>query len=400
MTTDLRKQIDKIEFSIFGNDEIKNISALGKDSVGIEIPELFDNNSEPKRNGLIDARLGTTDDNIICDTCGLNSTYCNGHFGHIVLEEYMFNIGFLPYVKKVLGCVCLHCSKLLVYKNEQELSEIIRSKSGKNRLSEIKELVKDVTYCQRPNVGCGAPVLKIKLEHKKTEMMVVLVAELKGDIQKDGETTNKNQETSIILTPEKCYNILRNISDEDCKILGFDVQHGRPENMIHKIFPVPPVPVRPSVKLDGASPTREDDLTRKLADIVKKNIELGRHKETIGMQTAQNFTHNSQLLQYHIATYFDNETPFMPKTEQKGRTDKSLVSRLKGKEGRFRNNLMGKRVDFSARTVITPDPGISVNQVGVPIYVAMNLTYPEVVTPYNINKMQKLVRNGRNIYSW
>jgi DNA-directed RNA polymerase II subunit RPB1 len=398
MSTDLRKQVNSIEFSLFGNDEIKNISALGKDSVGIDIPELFDNNSEPKRNGLIDARLGTTDDNIICDTCGLNSTFCGGHFGHIILEEYMFNIGFLPYVKKILSCVCLKCSKLLVYKNEKELNEIVKNKVGKNRLAEIKNLVKDATHCQQPNVGCGAPVFKIKMEHKKTEMLVVLVAELKDNSSREEENATKSSETSITLTPETCYNILKNISDEDCAILGFDPKRGRPENMIHKIFPVPPVPVRPSVKLDGSAPTREDDLTRKLADIVKKNVELGHHKETIGIQSIQNVTHHAQLLQYHIATYFDNETPIMPKTEQKGRTDKSLVSRLKGKEGRFRNNLMGKRVDFSARTVITPDPGISVNQVGVPIYVAMNLTYPEVVTPYNINMMQKLVRNGRYIY--
>ena len=59
---------------------------------------------------------------------------------------------------------------------------------------------------------------------------------------------------------------------------------------------------------------------------------------------------------------------------------------------------MGKRVDFSARTVITPDPTIDINQLGVPIKVAMNLTFPEVVTPYNINHLQKLAKNGRDVY--
>lgn len=396
MNVDVRKPIDSIEFSLFTNDEIKNISALGKKSLGITIPDLFDN-LEPKRNGLIDPRMGSTDESIICETCGLTPTYCVGHFGHIILEDYMFHIGFLVYVKKILGCVCLKCSKLLVYKNEKELNDIIKNKVGKNRLAEIKNLVKDVAYCQRPNVGCGTPVSKIKLEHKKTDLSIKLVAEIKVDNTKE-EETGADKKVQRILTPEDCYNILKNISDEDCIILGLNPKKCRPEEMIHKIFPVPPVPVRPSVRAEGAPATREDDLTRKLAEIVKKNTQLSTYKETLSGQATQNVSNQSQLLQYHIATYFDNETPFMPKSEQKGKLVKSLVSRLKGKEGRFRSNLMGKRVDFSARTVITPDPSIDVNQVGVPLIVAMNLTYPEVVTPYNIEEMQKLVRNGGDVY--
>lgn len=396
MNVDIKKPVDSIEFSLFSNDEIKNISALGKDSAGIDIPDLFDN-LEPKRNGLIDPRMGTTDDNIICATCGLNSTYCGGHFGHIILEDYMFHIGFLVYIKKILSCVCLKCSKLLVYKNEKELNEILKNKVGKGRLAEIKNLVKDVAYCQRPNVGCGTPVSKIKLDHKKSDLSIRLVAEIKVDNIKE-EDTGLDKKVQRALTPEDCYNILKNISDEDCIILGLNPKKCRPEEMIHKIFPVPPVPVRPSVRADGSSLTREDDLTRKLAEIVKKNEQLSKYKETLGGQASQNISNQSQLLQYHVATYFDNETPFMPKSEQKGKVVKSLVSRLKGKEGRFRNNLMGKRVDFSARTVITPDPSININQVGVPLIVAMNLTYPEVVTPYNIDRLQKIVRNGRDIY--
>lgn len=64
---------------------------------------------------------------------------------------------------------------------------------------------------------------------------------------------------------------------------------------------------------------------------------------------------------------------------------------LSGKEGRIRGNLMGKRVDFSARTVITPDPNLRIDQVGVPRSIAQNMTFPEIVTPFNIEKLQKLV---------
>lgn len=390
-----RKTVNGVDFTILGNLEIRNISALGKDSVGINVPDLFDN-LEPKRNGLIDPRMGTTAENIICATCGLNSTYCGGHFGHIILEEHMFHIGYLPFVKKLLSCVCLKCSKLLVYKNEAELNEILKHKVGKNRLSEIKNLSKEVMYCQRPNVGCGTPVSKIKLEHKKTQLMVNLVAEFK--VAATLEDPSKDKKLSQILTPEDCYNILKNISDDDCVLLGLDPKKNRPEDMIMKYFPVPPVPVRPSVRTDGSDSTKEDDLTRKIADIVKKNESLAQRNSSMSGQLTKNMSEQAQLLQFNLATYIDNETPYMPKSEQKGKPLKSITSRLKGKEGRFRTNLMGKRVDFSARTVITPDPSLSINQVGVPLTVAMNLTFPDIVTSHNIEKLQQLVRNGHDVY--
>jgi len=164
---DAIRPIDKIEFGILGNDEIKNMSALGRDNAGIEIPELYDG-LEPKRGGLNDPRLGTTDNSIDCATCGYNSTYCVGHFGHIDLAQAVFHIGFLPYVKKILGCICIRCSKLLIHKNERFIEEIIKTKTGKNRLNEIRRLVKNVTYCQKSNYGCGTPVPKIKLDKKKS----------------------------------------------------------------------------------------------------------------------------------------------------------------------------------------------------------------------------------------
>lgn len=77
--------------------------------------------------------------------------------------------------------------------------------------------------------------------------------------------------------------------------------------------------------------------------------------------------------------------------QKSGRPLKSIKQRLKGKEGRVRGNLMGKRVDFSARTVITPDPNLQIDQVGVPRSIAANMTFPEIVTPFNIDRYQKAV---------
>ena len=390
------RPIKKIEFGILGNDEIKNMSALGKDNAGIEIPDLYDV-LEPKRGGLIDPRMGTTDNSIDCATCGFNNTYCVGHFGHIDFAEPVFHIGYLPYIKKILGCICIRCSKLLIYKNERDIEEILKTKTGKNRLNEIRRLVKNVSYCSKSNYGCGTPVPKIKLEIKKTTGAINLIAEsTTADV--DETDKNKKKKEPMLLTPDIVYDILKNISDKDCIIMGFDPKMSRPEDMIIKTFPVPPVQIRPSAKAESMSATLEDDLTHKLADIIKANLRLRKHKENLNENTAKYSNDHIHFLQYHCAVYLDNESLSLPKSEQKGKAIKSLTSRLSGKEGHFRGHLMGKRVDFSARTVIGSDPSIEINELRVPVNIAKSLTFPEVVTKHNIEFLKKLVRNGSTNY--
>eukprot|EP01025_Chloroclados_australasicus_P036650 TRINITY_DN3733_c0_g2_i1.p1 TRINITY_DN3733_c0_g2~~TRINITY_DN3733_c0_g2_i1.p1 ORF type:complete len:186 (+),score=23.14 TRINITY_DN3733_c0_g2_i1:80-559(+) len=101
------------------------------------------------------------------------------------------------------------------------------------------------------------------------------------------------------------------------------------------------------------------------------------------------------MLQFHISTMIDNTLPGMPHAYQRsGRPIKSITQRLKGKSGRIRGNLMGKRVDFSARTVISGDTALELDELGIPWSIALNLTFPETVTPHNIEKLKKLVNIG------
>eukprot|EP00955_Chlamydomonas_euryale_P010158 108831-Chlamydomonas_euryale.AAC.1 len=202
------------------------------------------------------------------------------------------------------------------------------------------------------------------------------------------ETGERRQE----LSAERCFDILRRISDEDARVLGFNTEFTRPSWMILTVLPVPPPPVRPAVMMDSSARC-EDDLTHKLAEITRANSQLRRHDQSGAPQHIIN--EFSQLVQYHITTYFDNTLPGQPPSMQKsGRPIKSISQRLKSKEGRIRGNLMGKRVDFSARTVITGDPNIGIDELGVPWSIALNLTFPETVTPFNIEKLQGLVDNG------
>lgn len=387
-------QIDRIEFDVLPNSKIKSMSALGE-GPGIEIPDLYDSN-EPKKGGLIDSRLGTGSNDLLCATCSLNTTYCIGHFGHIDLAEVVFHIGYLPFVTKILSCICPRCSKLLIYKNEDEMIDLVKMRSGKERMSYIRQISKNITYCQNPNMGCGAQIPKIKTEIKKSSSAINIIAEIEHDGKDEGEGKKKAR---YILTPEIVYDILKNISDEDCRILGMNPERSRPEDMVHKVFPVPPVQMRPSARGDFMGGTSmEDDLTHKLADIVKANLRIIKNKENQNENNSKYNPDHAHLLQYHCATYIENDSISLLKAEQKGKPFKSLASRLKGKSGRVRGNLMGKRGDHSGRTVITSDPTIGNNYLGVPVKIAMNLTFPEVVTPNNIEKINQLVRNGRDVY--
>jgi len=333
--------IERIDFTILGNKEIKNMSVLNDKSgpgPGLVVPDLYDN-TEPKKGGLIDQRMGVTSNELECTTCGLSTNYCVGHFGHMELAEPVFHMGFYDYVISILRCVCIKCSKILVYKNEKEIMDILKNKTGKGRLNEIKNLVKNVTYCQKAFYGCGAPVPKIKSDKKKTSEVYIVAEYLLSSSTEEDLEKKPIKET---LTPNLVYNILKNISDTDCMIIGFDPKKNRPEDLIHTIFPVPPVQVRPSVRGDfGSSTTREDHLTVILSNILKANIRMNKNKENVTENSLKYIPDHTTLLQYHVAVYYDSDSLKIPETQRKNITTKSLSTRLKGKEGRIRNNLMG-----------------------------------------------------------
>lgn len=203
-----------------------------------------------------------------------------------------------------------------------------------------------------------------------------------------------SQEKKILLTAERVHAIFKAISDEEVSIIGMDPKFARPDWMMVTVLAVPPLCVRPAVVMFGSA-RNQDDLTHKLADIVKTNCELIRNEQN-GAAT-HIIAENVKMLQYHVATFVDNEIPGIPRAQQKsGRPLKSIKQRLKAKEGRIRGNLMGKRVDFSARTVITPDPNLRIDEVGVPRSIAQNLTFPEIVTPFNIGLF--FIFNHKNFY--
>ncbi|MFX1326185.1 MAG: DNA-directed RNA polymerase subunit A', partial [Promethearchaeota archaeon] len=194
------------------------------------------------------------------------------------------------------------------------------------------------------------------------------------------------------ITPIEILERLKKMNDVDLRILGISPENARLEWVIFTVLPIPPVCARPSITLDSGIRS-EDDLTHKLVDVIRINQRL---RENIDAGAPHLIVEDLwELLQYHITTYFDNQVSGIPPARHRsGRALRTLTQRLKGKEGRFRSNLSGKRVDFSARSVISPNPYISINDVGVPIEIAKILTIPTNVNDWNIEEMKQMVLNG------
>ncbi|XP_054267900.1 DNA-directed RNA polymerase II subunit RPB1-like [Macrosteles quadrilineatus] len=397
------RSVKRVQFGILSPDEIRRMSVT---EGGIRFPETMEG-GRPKLGGLMDPRQGVIDRMSRCQTCAGNMTECPGHFGHIDLAKPVFHVGFVTKTIKILRCVCFYCSKLLVSPSHPKIKEIVMKTKGqpRKRLTFVYDLCKGKNICeggdemdinkdnpddpnnQQPRKqghgGCG----RYQPNLRRTGL----------DVTAEWKHANEDsQEKKISLSAERVWEILKHIVDEECFILGMDPKFARPDWMIVTVLPVPPLAVRPAVVMYGSA-RNQDDLTHKLSDIIKCNNELQRNEQA-GAATHV-IAENIKMLQFHVATLVDNDMPGLPRAMQKsGKPLKAIKARLKGKEGRIRGNLMGKRVDFSARTVITPDPNLRIDQVGVPRSIAQNMTFPEIVTPFNIDKMLELVRRGNSQY--
>jgi DNA-directed RNA polymerase II subunit RPB1 len=346
----------RIQFGLLSSDILRKISVLK-----VESNDLYEKGL-PKPGGLCDLRLGTTDRQFKCQTCNGDILVCPGHFGHIDMVIPVYHIGFMKTVMKVLQTVCFECSRCIL--NVQ----CSNAKKKDKRFRYIYEKCKTKHEC----VHCEAIQPKYSFDAYKIYMEI------------DG--------VKKVCTARNALYILKRITDADTKYIGFDPEHGHPRHMILTTVPVSPPQVRPSILMD-TSLRSQDDLTHKLSEIIRSNISLEKHIENNASEnTILEFTN---LLQFHVNTLIDNEIPGQPQaTQRTGRPIKALSQRLKAKGGRIRGNLMGKRVNFSARSVITAEPNIDLDELGVPLEIAGNMTIPETVTRYNREVLQKYIDQG------
>ncbi len=357
------KRIKAIRFEVLSPQEIRRMSVAK-----IITPETYDDDGFPIDGGLMDLRLGVIDPGLRCKTCGGKAGECPGHFGHIELAAPVIHVGYAKLIAKILNAICRECGRLRL--KESVRDKFIEEIENRKRLGQdYEEIVKEV-YRRAKAVKkcphCGADQIEIKFE--------------KPTFYYEGEHR---------LTPKDIRERLEKIPDEDLPALGLNPKAVRPEWFVLTVLPVPPVTVRPSIILETGQRS-EDDLTHKLVDIIRINQRFLENKEAGAPQLI--LEDLWELLQYHVTTYLDNEVSGIPPARHRsGRPLKTLAQRLKGKEGRFRGSLSGKRVNFSARTVISPDPCLSINEVGVPKVIAEELTVPLYVTERNIDEAREYI---------
>ncbi|WP_225332991.1 DNA-directed RNA polymerase subunit A' [Halomicrobium urmianum] len=433
------KEIGQISFGLMDPEEYREMSATK-----VITADTYDDDGFPIDMGLMDPRLGVIDPGLECKTCGKHSGSCNGHFGHIELAAPVIHVGFSKLIRRLLRGTCRNCSRLVL--DEREREEFL------DRLDRTRELGQDLNDVTKAAIRqarkkdacpfCGEPQYDIKHEKPTTyyEVQDVLsseysqriVAAMEPDEEQGRERTTPQEladETGIApsrvqeiisgefrpreedrraiesaldvdlteedenkLMPSDIRDWFEDIPDGDIEVLGINPERSRPEWMILTVLPVPPVTARPSITLDNGQRS-EDDLTHKLVDIIRINQRFMENREAGAPQLI--IEDLWELLQYHVTTFMDNEisgTP--PARHRSGRPLKTLSQRLKGKEGRFRGSLSGKRVNFSARTVISPDPTLSLNEVGVPDRVATEMTQTMNVNERNLDDARRYVSNG------
>ena len=366
------KKISSIIFGLLSPKDIKKMACAK-----VVTPELYDKEGYPVDGGLMDVRLGVIDPGLRCKTCGEKLKDCMGHFGYIELARPVVHIKHTKTVLDILRSVCRNCSKILYTDEEIERKYNLLLQTKKRRGLEIyRKLSKVYLLDLKTNQKC--PHCGKKQYNFKLEKPVNFY-----------ENEKRISPIEIRLRFEK-------IPDDNLEIIGLDAKFARPEWLILTVLQIPPVTMRPSITLESGERS-EDDLTHKLGDIVRINQRLF---ENINAGAPEIIVEDLwDLLQYHIITYFDNTiTQIPPARHRSGQPLKTLVERIKSKEGRFRYNLAGKRVNYAARTVISPDARIKLNEVGVPKEIVEELTVPERVTEWNLAYLKRFVERGPKEY--
>ncbi|WP_299269299.1 DNA-directed RNA polymerase subunit A' [Halorientalis sp.] len=434
------KEIGELNFGLMDPEEYRDMSATK-----VITADTYDDDGFPIDMGLMDPRLGVIDPGLECKTCGKHSGSCNGHFGHIELAAPVIHVGFAKLIRRLLRGTCRDCSRLCLDENERDefTGRLRRTRELGNDLNDVTKAAIRQARKKDNCPFCGGKQYDINHEKPTTyyEVQQVLSSEypeliaeamepdpddeddrgvspvaLADDTGIDqsriqeilsGEFRPREEDRKAIeraldvdlteedmnkLMPSDIRDWFEDIPDEDIQVLGINAERSRPEWMVLTVLPVPPVTARPSITLDNGQRS-EDDLTHKLVDIIRINQRFMENREAGAPQLI--IEDLWELLQYHVTTFMDNEisgTP--PARHRSGRPLKTLSQRLKGKEGRFRGSLSGKRVNFSARTVISPDPTLSLNEVGVPDRVATEMTQTMNVNERNLEEARRYVSNG------
>ena len=365
-----------ITFGVKGPDEILAQSVC-------EITEnTIYNKNVPRHDAINDVRMGTVDRRIVCGTCGHGVEKCNGHTGHINLPVALYNVGFIGAVLRILRTVCYFCSKLLVPPEALQETNI---KFNVQKFDHITSSARSYHECW----SCHGKMPSFKQKG--------LVIERHWDASVHFEDADEKKLAERVFDAGLAREILECISDEDCVHMGLNPLFARPEFFITTVLLIPPPLIRPAIMItEGSKAKGQDDLTRKLQDVLKKSFVVrALLKKCKGNMTDKTLSKAVDDLQYDYAVYLNNELKGVPQdTQRSGAPIRGVAQRIKAKGGLIRGHMNGKRVDFSSRTVVSADPQLDVDELGVPVSLATILTKPVTVTALTIEECSRRVING------
>ncbi|XP_048503116.1 DNA-directed RNA polymerase III subunit 1 isoform X2 [Beta vulgaris subsp. vulgaris] len=354
------RQIESIDFSMFSASEMSKIA-----EVEVFRGVYYDRNKKPENNGLLDPKMGPPNKSAgLCATCHAKFEDCPGHYGYLPLALPVFNIGYINAIRDILKCICKSCSRILL--SEEVCREYLKTMRKLDRLHKI-DLTKKI----------------MKMFANKKEILCFRCGYVNGKVKKGG-----SQLAIVHTLPNQVCLYL-----QDCELLYLA---DRPEKLIFTNMLVPPMALRPSVFMDGGTQSNENDITERLKRIIQANSCL-RHKMEESCNSLR-FLDDWNYLQVEVTQYINSEVRVASQGPQPTKPLAGFVQRLKGKHGRFRGHLSGKRVEFTGRTVISPDPNLKITEVAVPLLMATVLTYPEHVNHQNIEKLKQYVQNGSKKY--
>ena len=371
------KKIASVQMGILTDVQIRKLSV-----VEITASTLYEK-LQPKQNSLNDERTGTCDSKKKCKTCFNSMIDCPGHFGHIELPLPIYHSAYIAILVKLFRSICHHCHELIL---KQDNIFLTRAQKLPCKLRFVSLTKHTKTKHKCANCNMHVPSMKqsgftIKREWSKKFL---------------DEVENK-EELLKPITPQYTRDFMLKVNNLHFTQLGLKPEMSHPSQFIITALLIPPVIMRPSITFSSSSKNRgHDDLTNRLSEIVKTVMKLLKLKTTYGKTVEDEKQQLFDILQSQCSTYFNNESSSGKSASKKrsGLPEKSIMQRLKGKKGRFRGNLMGKRVNFSARSPISPDPNIRTEQIGIMEVAALCLTYPEHVTQYNIKHLQQRVNIG------
>ncbi|KAH6755754.1 nuclear RNA polymerase C1 [Perilla frutescens var. hirtella] len=391
------RKIESIQFSTLSGTEVLKLS-----EVQVSQAKYYETSKKASVGGLLDPHMGPPNKNGKCETCGGDFSSCPGHYGHLNLGLPVFNVGYLSTIVDIMKCICKKCSIILLDEKERRdfLKKMRNSKNEHLKKNEIfKKVVKKCNAMagSRRAVKCSRcgyinGMVKrgpLRIQHDRARVVDNSLEECQSALSH----IRGNVNLPSTLDAKMVYQLLKNMRDVDCELLYLN---DRPEKLMVTNILVPPIAIRPSVFVDGGTQSNENDISVRLKLIILANASL---RSEMSEVTDQNRGLASwENLQAEVAQYINSDVRGLPPQQNNSKPLTGFIQRLKGKQGRFRGNLSGKRVEFTGRTVISPDPNLKITEVAVPLYMARILTYPERVSHHNIEKLRQCVRNGPNKY--